>query len=320
MVILTVFLATACAGQELPQTASPAQVTTTYALRSHFELPAGSLAPQPGYELLRDLNDDPGHLIVHLARAAGVPAAERLFDALPNTLEGKLGDWMTSAISQDGLEDLHTVMTWSKTVLAQFEIDSELVVESVDDTGHGTGLHTLSSLQFDLGNEKISQPIPTLDSMPGAGQTSVELWVEHETDGSHLVFGEQRFGLLLGEAAFRAFEQQLEAHFGADLRGVLGANIDCGYAATTVAKQCVLGVCVGHQDDLLQLCDAALDELVDQIHDQFRSYDLEAMRLSSGEARITQSDSGTELEDGLWKAQAQLGQGLRELPASFESF
>jgi len=144
--------------------------------------------------------------------------------------------------------------------------------------------------------------------------------VEHETDGSHLVFGEQRFGLWLGEAAFRAFEQQLEAHFGADLRGVLGTNVNCEYAATSVATQCVLGVCVGHQDDLLQLCNAALDELADQIHEQFRSFDIETMRLTSGEARITPSDSGTELEDGLWKADAQLGQGLHELPASFESF
>ncbi len=118
-------------------------------------------------------------------------------------------------------------------------------VESVDDTGHGTGLHTLSSLQFNFGDPKISQPIPTLDSMPGAGQTNVELWVEYEADGSHLVFGEQRFGLLLGEAAFRVFEQQLEARFGADLRGVLGANIDCGYAATSVSEQCVLGVLLG---------------------------------------------------------------------------
>jgi hypothetical protein len=74
---------------------------------------------------------------------------------------------------------------------------------------------------------------------------------------------------------------------------------------------------VGHTDDLVELCDGALDRAAREIRDQFTVFDAEILRLQTGDARVIATADGSELQDGRWVADAELGQGLRKLPATF---
>jgi hypothetical protein len=291
-----------------------AVVAASYALHTRIDLTVGALAPEPGYELLSRLASDPGSLIVSVADAAGVPAADRLFDALPSTLQDELAGWMSDAISAS--PELQLLVAWSQVVLAQVELDSELAVGDFDGDLHALAEHSLSSLSFDVGGEAVTVELPQLESLPGAGRAEVDVWLEDGAENGALVFGEQRFGLLLGEAAYRAFQATLVERFGRDVRGVLGDSVDCVSMAASVADQCVLGVCVGHDSEISSMCEEVLNTIDDEIHDQFRALDLELMRLGSGEAALDVSGA---LRDGIWDASLDLGQGLRAVPAAFES-
>lgn len=292
-------------------------IESRYQLRSHFQLTMGSLSPEPAYDLLQDLEQDPGAVLVSLAEAAGVPAADLLFDALPSSLSGKVTDWMSDAIASSG--DLQVLMAWSRMVLAEMELRSSIALDALDADGYTQATHSLSSLVFHVDGREIEEAIPSIDALPGAGHSEVDVWVDRDADGVHMILGEQRFGLLFGEAAYRGLEGAIVAHYGTDLRGVLGNLIDCPAMAEEVANQCVLGVCVGHEAELQALCKGALDEAVDTIHDQFAVLDTELLRLRSGEARVAPGASGNRsvLQEGQWHAAADFGLGLRDLPASF---
>jgi len=59
---------------DTPESAEPA-LAGEYQLRSTLGLTVGSTLPPPAYELLRDLEEDPGAALVSIAEAAGLPAA-----------------------------------------------------------------------------------------------------------------------------------------------------------------------------------------------------------------------------------------------------
>lgn len=295
-------------------------VASSYSLQSRLDITAGSLAPDPAYGLLQDLSNDPGAAIVTAADAAGLPAAQTLFDALPSSLEDRLAGWLSDAASTDGLAELQVLVAWSQLVLAEVVIDSELVIGDLDQEQHAIASHRLSTLRFDIAGNDVQIDIPQLGGLEGAGHARVEVWLESGTESLDIVLGEQRYGLLLGEAAYQAFEAAVENRYGQDLRGMIGSSIDCEAIAAEVADQCVLGVCVDHESELADMCEGALDSVADKIHHQFRAFDMEVLRLASGEASIV--DGAAEqstVVDGIWDAAADLGQGLRSLPAEFQS-
>lgn len=297
--------------------ASPLAVASKFSLISNFSITSGALAPEPAYELLSDLDSDPGRALISLADAAGVPAAERLFDALPSSLSNRIGEWMTEAIGDDGNAEFQTLMAWTRVVLADVEVHSSLEIGALDAEGNAVASHTLTSLGFHFGDEVVEEDIPQIDSLPGAGHAELTVSSAADAEGRTVRFGEHRFGLLFGDAAYRAFESRVQSQFGTNVRGLLAEAIDCPSVAESVANRCVLGVCVGHTADLVGLCDGALDRAAQEIRDQFTVFDAEILRLQSGEARVIPTADGSELQSGRWVAEAELGQGLRELPASF---
>lgn len=303
------------AGHGDSDAAASTSLASGYTLINHFSITAASQAPQPAYELLLNLDKDPGRVLVTLADAGGVPAAERLFDALPSSLSNRIGEWMTDAIGDDGIDEAQTLMQWSRFILADVEVHSSLEIDSIDASGEGTATHTLDSLVFHVGDDIVEEDIPQIPSRPGAGHA--ELTVQKTPGSGTLELGSHRFGLLFGHAAYQAFESMVLARYGTDVRGVLGQAIDCPSVADDVANRCVLGVCVGHRSMLVDLCDGALDQAAQEIRDQFDVFDAEVLRLSSGEVRVETSMDGSELIDGTWVAEAELGQGLRSLPARF---
>lgn len=292
--------------------APPEALSQSYALTNHFSITSASLAPKPAYELLSVLSESPGKTLVALASAAGVPAAETLFDALPSSLESRLGGWMTDAIDGERLGDVRTLVEWSQLVLADVEVHSVLEIEAE------TASHVLTDFAFHIGEEVIEESVPDILGLPGAGHANVDVSTRLEGGVTYLEVEEHQFGLLFGQAAFNAFESLVQSHYGTNVRGVLGRAIDCPAVGDSVASKCVLGVCVGHAELLEGLCDGALDSAAAKLEEQFAVLDVEVLVLERGVATVVLTNGGSELRDGRWNAQAQLGQGLRELPATFE--
>lgn len=294
-------------------------LSTNYALTNHFSITSASLAPKPAYELLSVLSESPGKTLVALASAAGVPAAETLFDALPNSLESRLGGWMGDAIDEQGISELRTLVEWSQLVLADVEVHSvlELELEAEAETLRRAS-HVLTNFAFHVGDRVIEESVPEVPGIPGAGRASVDVSTRMEGDATYLEMGEHQFGLLFGQAAYKAFESLVQSRYGTNVRGVLGGAIDCPAVASSVASKCVLGICVGHADLVEGLCNGALDSAAAQLEEQFAVLDAEVLVLERGVATVVFTKSGSELREGRWSARAQLGQGLRELPATFE--
>jgi hypothetical protein len=274
-------------------------------LRTELDLTLGALAPDPGYQILSQLHDDPGEALFDLADAAGVPAASALYGALPDSLSSRVSGWLGDAIDSS---ELAALVQWSQIVVTTAEIDSSMTITAVDgDVGRAEHVLRYVTLQVD-GARRVA--VPQLEGFEGAGHSELDFWVDSD---DVVVFGEQRFGLLLGEAAYRAFDSAVQERYGGSLRETLGMVVDCGGAAEEVANQCILGVCVGHESDLRALCEGALDAAEERIHEEFRRLDLELLNLVAGEAER----DALGLRNGTWQAEAELGIGMRTLPARF---
>jgi hypothetical protein len=82
----------------------------------------------------------------------------------------------------------------------------------------------------------------------------------------------------------------------------------------------VLGVCVGHETELRQICEGGLDAVVDFAHEKLAAMRLDVLHLAEGTARLVDDDGdgvGDRIADGVWKAELNLGLGLRHAPATF---
>ena len=131
---------------------------------------------------------------------------------------------------------------------------------------------------------------------------------------------EQHFGLNFGKYAWQGIEAASTALFGGTERVTLGKAINCPKLAETIANKCVLGVCVGHKTELTNICNGGLDAAVDLVHDRLADMRIEALRLTSGTARLVDEDGdgvGDKMVDGTWEASMNLGLGLRKAPATF---
>ena len=109
------------------------------------------------------------------------------------------------------------------------------------------------------------------------------------------------------------------------LRESLGAAVDCPALAAEVAGKCVLGLCVGHGQELNDICEQGLDLVVAELRGTFEAYRIDALELDVGEVEMRDAlDSADDdgrvdvLRAGLWQARIDLSQGLRDIGASFE--
>ena len=291
----------------------PYQVTTSVDLTVEAVLP-----PQAELvvQTLRDFSDNPAHTLITLAGQEGVPEVETLYDALPSVLTDKLEGWINGEIEQVQI-DGQPITVWAgnfaglaDTAFSQFSVDSTLDVEGE------TSTHTLTMLDFTpTGVLNVKIPITGLASDILTQHPSVSV-----SEGGALTLGDQAFGLLLGEYAWDAVNAACTAEFGGDIRTVLGNAVNCAGIASTVANKCVLGVCVGHEQDLDAICEGGLDAVVNEMHDRFAQINLEALHYASGTARMIDDDGdgvADRITDGTWDAQLNLGLGLRHTPATF---
>jgi hypothetical protein len=285
-------------------TAPPKPVATgPYSVHSTIDLTPELVLPEPAEMVvltLREFSTNPGGAMIDLAADAGVPA----IDDLPSYVQDKLEGWIDAEIAKVTVNGTPitqvagSIAGLAETSLSTLDVDSRL------DTTAST--HTLTQVNlpafdasFDLG---VTQPA-TCVSSAGA-----------------LAIGDHTYGLAYGEYIWTALNHKMVAEYGYDLRGALGAAVNCPSLAHTVANKCVWDYCVGHETQLTDICEAGLDEVAGRVHDKLAEMRFDALHFIAGEATLVDAnlDGVAEaLAAGTWTAELDAGQGLRHVPATF---
>jgi hypothetical protein len=288
-----------------------------YRVRSVFDVTPAAVLPEPGYQLLatlRDFSTAPAHTLIDLADDAGVPAVSELRAALPDALESRLEGWIDDRIEAAAIDGVPVTQlaaqlaALGEIALTRFAIDSALTIDGTAAT------HRLTGLDFAPAGLDASLSLAGLPASIGAASATAA------RTGGALVVGDHRFGIAFGEYVWQALDAVAVARHGAGVRGLLGAAVDCPALADAVANHCVLGVCVGHRDLLVELCERGLDEVVGLAQRRIAEVRFDAIRLAAGTTRLADPDGAgiaTRLTAGVWTAQIDAGQGLRPVPATF---
>lgn len=265
---------------------------------------------------LRDFSTNPAHALLDLAEQHGVVAVTILRAALPGVLEDKLEGWINGEIEKLKIagkpitEYAGEIAMLAEIALTQFAVDSELTIDP-----SGAATHRLTGLDLRPAGINFRLPIGGLaaDLLTQTPDLAV-------ADHGALSLGEQHFGLQYGEYAWQGIEAGSRLAFGGDVRATLGKVIDCTAVAHTVASKCVLGVCVGHETELRDICTGGLDAVVGFAHDKLAAMRLDVLHFAQGSARLVDDDGdgvGDRIADGVWQAELNLGLGLRHAPATF---
>ncbi|HEY7371830.1 MAG TPA: hypothetical protein VIF57_06595 [Polyangia bacterium] len=315
------------------------RVDGSYEIVSTYDLTAGAVLPEPVATYAQEivgLRKDPAGTMFKLLDDAGVPLASDLLDALP----GPVADELKSAINDFFAADVYgnarvsgeldALTAALETVLARPDVVSQLSLAAPDATGATTATHRLEELRYHLndGATEIAVPIatPAGEPMVLTLETSATARVTAGTSGedAHLQIGDHAFGLPYGDYVLAALDQAMQRRYGSDLRGALGALVDCDAMAASVAGKCVLGACIGHQTTLSALCNDGLDLAYQEMTDRIRALRFDALR-QSGQAQMWDAavpgGAGDQRVDrlaaGSWAASIDFGMGPRNVAATF---
>ena len=288
-----------------------------YKVRSAIDLTVELLLPTPAADMvttLRDFSQHPAETLFDLAEDAGVPAVGTIRDALPSYLEDKLYGWIDGEIAGLTINGVPVtqvaggIATLAETAFSQFAIDSELDVAGTSST------HTLKTI--DLSPTGINRTY-ALDAIPSVITTATP---SCSVAKNTLAIGDHTYGLPYGEIVWQAVNDEMIEDHGMDVRGLLGAAVNCPAIAQHVASKCLYSVCVGHAAELTSICERGLDEVVERAHAKVSAMRIDALHLAMGSANVVDADhDGTadRLDAGVWTAELNAGLGLRHVPATF---
>ncbi|MBA2543031.1 MAG: hypothetical protein H0V17_25545 [Deltaproteobacteria bacterium] len=290
-----------------------------YAVRNNVDFTIEAVLPKPAEVVvatLREFSTNPAGALVAAADAAGVPALSALYGAIPGPLRDRFEGWINDFV--DGVKingKPITAYAGDMAMLAEFAL-SEFAVTSELDLRSGTANHRLTGVDLNPAGIDIVLPIGGL-----AGDILTQDPNVQVSEGGFVHVGEQHFGLMYGEYAWQGIEAASTQLFGQGVRATLGKAVNCTALAANIADKCVLGVCVGHQGLIEDICEGGLDTIVNLAHDAMAANKIEALHLISGTVRLVDDDGdgvGDRLVDGVWDAEMNLGLGLRHTPATFE--
>ena len=303
MRIVLACLVAGCGVTEEPIDEAPAP-DGTYHVHSQIDLTVEVLLPEPAevaVVTLRDFSTNPAHALIDLADQAGVPAVQEIRDALPDFLLSELEGWINDEIAKLALDGVPVtelagdVAGAAQTALTRFTVDSTLAIEGGDTT------HTLTAL--DLGHGmRVALGSALAVARPACS-----------TRADTLAIGDHAYGLAYGEYLWTALNERMVTMVGFDVRGALGAAVNCPALAQAVAAKCAWSYCVGHAVQLEEICERGLDQVVELAHTRIAEERFDALHFAAGSATIV--DSG--LAKGVWMAEINAGLGLRPVPATF---
>jgi hypothetical protein len=304
--------------------APPPAVQGGYALESTFDVSASSFTG--AFDQLKDLRKDPGATLFEALDAAGVPLAGQLHDALPGALQGRLNGWINDYVGSAKFQghtvndELDLIIALGTTTLARFELLTDLDLGAPDGAGRATATHGLRAVRFAGLPGQMKLTIPKLPPPISAGITEAALdaHVSGTAAQARLTLSDHAFGLPLGQYAYAGLNLALQQRYGADLKGTLDLLFDCPGLAKAVAEKCLVSVCVGHKDELLQICERGLEAIADRVHDRLGEYDFKALHFVSGKADVKGTGVAADrLDSGVWMANIDIGRGEHAVPATF---
>jgi len=310
----------------------PAPLAGTYAVTSRFEVPATVAAPGPlgdALRLVHGLATDPGTALLDFAEEAGVPAVSELRLVLPDALESELTGWMSDHLESaavDGVSPHDRIVELDdaiRSVLLRWELSSTLVLPA-----GAAGTHAPVSLAFDSPAGPVTIPLDaTAPVTAGAGVTATVSWPDGAGGAAAAAVGEHAMGIPFGRYALRGLDAILLARYGEeDVRALLAGAVSCEALAASVAGRCVGFLCVGHEEELRDVCEGGLDAAAGRIEEEILGLDFQAIRFEQGAATAvgaappSAEGAATEasaLDDGRWTATIDLGQGEEAATATF---
>ena len=311
---------------------STALLNGAFSVSSQFQIPATAAAPGPVGDTLRlvhRLVDDPAAAILSFADDAGVPGLSTLRSALPDVLESKLTGWMNAYIktaSVGGISPYDQIVTMDQLIqslLLNWGLQSRLTLPL-----GAPGTHAPVSLSFASASSPVVIPLDATASVISAtGVTATLSWPGGSNGAAVVTISDHTLGLPFGRYALQALNAILLSQYGsANLGAYLSSAIGCPGMAKSVASQCVSvvisDVCVGHESDLLAVCEGGLSEAAKQIEDQIRGLDLKAIHCLSGTATaigvsLSRPQDATALANGLWTVTVDFGSGAQPATATF---
>jgi hypothetical protein len=287
-----------------------------YRVVSTVELPSDAIPARQLEEIsspIRDFGAAPGPALIDYAELGGVVAARTLRSELPLSLASRLEGWMSLEIAKAQVNGkpladyLGAMKMIGAAALAKLSVESQL-----DDVAR---THQITGLDLAAAGLEVRVPFESIAGDNLMQQPEITI----AADGA-LSLGEQRFGLAYGAHAWDGIDAASTAMYGDTVRATLGAAINCPAFASAISKQCLLDVCVGHEADVLAVCEGGLDQLVSTTREKFGTIVIEELHFSKGDARLVDGDGdgvNDRIEDGVWQAELNLGLGLRTVTAKF---
>jgi hypothetical protein len=307
-----------------------APFTGVYAVASQFQVPATSATPGPLGDTLRlvhGLVDDPGGAILNFAGDAGVPGLATLRSVLPSALESRLSGWMNEYIKTASVSGIspYDQLVWLDDTIQSLLLNWALQSTLALPVG-STGTHTPISLTFTSSLSPVSVPLdPTAPVTSGVGITATVSWPGGPDGAAVVTISDHFMGLPFGRYALQALNTILLAEYGTPNLGAYLSNaVGCPGMAAYVASRCVSIVCVGHESDLLDVCEGGLAAGASQIENQISSLDFKAIHFELGTATafgatVSRPQDATSLQNGVWTATIDFGSGPEPATATFSA-
>jgi hypothetical protein len=284
-------------------------------------------APGPlgdALRLVHGLATDPATALLDFAEDAGVPALAELRLVLPDGLEAGLAGWLNRYLTAATVEGdspqvrIAELDALIRSVLLSWELRSTLELP-----GGATGLHSPVALAFASPVGLVVVPVDV--TAPVTAGVGVSAGIAWPSDGTAAVvtISEHAMGLPFGRYALQGLEAMLLARFGApDLAAALAGLVGCQALAAEVAGRCTGPLCVGHQAELLAICQGGVGEAAARIEAQLRALDFEAIDFRAGTASppgalLPGAVEVTALQAGVWTASIDLGQGAEPATTTF---
>jgi hypothetical protein len=326
--LLAPLLAVTACSADAPPAPTPDEVATApltgaFDVTSRFEVPATVAAPGPVGDALRlvhGLATDPGTALLDFAEDAGVPAVAELRLVLPEVVEAELAGWLNGYLTTataDGVsphDELAELDALIRSVLLSFELRSTLDLSA--------GRHAPVAVAFSSPAGPVVVPVDV--TAPVTAATGVSAGLAWPAVGAPVVtVSDHAMGLPFGRYAVQGLEALLLDRYGTpDLTAVLGGVVGCQALAEDVAGRCAGPFCLGHQAELLAICQGGVGAAAAQVEARLRALDFKAIHLQAGTATprgslLAGAIDVTALEGGVWTAAIDLGNGAEAATATF---
>jgi hypothetical protein len=334
----------ACGGDEAaapPDGAVALALTTegTYQVTSPIDLTALALAPDStvkAVRLVKGLKDDPASTFFEVLDEAGVPLANDLYGALPGPLKDKVKGWINEAIRARMYEgklvpaELEVLVMMLESTLVRFDLLTDLTLPGASvDASPPLAAHDFRGVRYESLGGRLPLVIPRLVDkhtiIDAETRTVARVGAPMGGGDAGLELGDHAFGVPYGQYAWAALDVVSNERYGAPLRPALGKLVDCAGMSQSVAGKCVLSVCVGHQAELLAVCEAGLDRVVAKVQEGVQAYNFNAVRFKQGRGQLWDAPAAGGAADGradriaagTWEAFIDAGKGPREMRATF---